>query len=183
MPEFAELHANAKIFSRQLARAYASQYSCGSLFLSCSPYLPNKQLMDYADLVELIANALEYYPSPGIETKKLVLIGIYVYLWYHYDSSLQQFFNRPLFNLLQEHLAINSLAELDKTTYRNSLRELSIFSSWVNENQNIVELQLIYDVIPAEMQGNLNAQRYAPYPEDSTLAKVLSSVMAIRHPF
>jgi hypothetical protein len=183
MPEFAELYSNARIFSQKLARAYANQYSCGSLFPSCSPSFMDKELMDYADLVELMADVLNYYPGSTTESKKLVLIGIYVYLWYLYDSSLHWFLNRPLLNLLQENLDIGSLSELDKITYRSSLKELSIFFSWVSENQNFVEIQPIYAAIPAEMQGNLNAQQYAPLPESSTITKALSSLMAIRYPF
>ncbi|CDZ78610.1 hypothetical protein BN59_02920 [Legionella massiliensis] len=183
MPEFAELQDSAKDFSRRLIRAYAHQYSAGAFFSTCIAFAPNTQLISYANLIEEIANGINFYLPANIETKKLVLTGIFVHLWYQYNSNLQWFLNSPLIKLLQECLCINSLAEIDKTTYRECLNALINFCSWVNDNQAFIEIQPIYDAMPAEMQGNLNSQRYAPFPEDFCLTSTLSELIVIKSPF
>ncbi|MDI9817664.1 MULTISPECIES: hypothetical protein [unclassified Legionella] len=160
MPEFEEIQQNAKNFSEKLSRAYARQRSFGSFFCTCFPSIPNAELAQAAYLIQQIAKCLDFYPNADRETKKLVLIGVYSYVWYQYDNTVQWFLNRPLLKLLQQDMKIDSLTRLDARIYNKSLSELSLFCSWVYEESNkFQELNDLYHAFPVNMQGNLYLQK------------------------
>ncbi|KTC85702.1 hypothetical protein Ldro_2027 [Legionella drozanskii LLAP-1] len=168
MLEYAELQNNAKIFPVRLAKAYAKQPLFGSFFTACFPtFIPNRVLTD-AQLIQQIAEGLEYYTDASITTKKLVLIGIYIYLWHQYDNNLQWLLNKPLLTMFQEQLGVNSLSSLDQTLYESSLDKLSDFSYWVFSNRRFRDLQALYEAFPAEMQGRIYTQRRNPPAEYSS---------------
>lgn len=173
MLEFTELQANAKIFPKRLAKMYAKQPSFGLFFTACfPPTIPTRVLND-ARLIQQIAEGLDYYTDVSIATKKLVLIGIYVYLWLQHDSSLQWLFNKPLLTLFQEQLGVRTLSSLDQTLYKSSLEELSDFSYWVFRNRRFRLLQALYEAFPADMQGKIYTQRRKPPAEYSSWASSL----------
>lgn len=176
MPEFAELQQYAINFPENLVKIYTKQCSTGSLFCACLPPVANTQQFTDALLIQHIARGVDYYSEASIETKELVLIGIFVYTWYQYGSNLQGFLNKPLLSLFQKILEIDSLAKLDRTIYENSLRELSNFSDWVYDNREYRELEPLYEVLPAEMQGNIHTQRNT-HPSDSSPWSSLSGLM------
>lgn len=168
MLEFAELQESAKIFPKKLAKAYAKQHSFGCFFTACFPAtIPTRVLTD-AQLIKKVAEGLEYYTDASIATKKLVLIGIHIYLWHQYDSSLQWLLNKPLLTLFQEQLGVRSLSNIDQTLYKSSLEELSDFSYWVFRNRRFRILQALYEAFPAEMQGRIYTQRRHPPSEYSS---------------
>ncbi|WED43802.1 hypothetical protein [Legionella cardiaca] len=165
MPMFEDLLRDAKNFSESLTRALATKYSCGSLF--CLPTLPSTELLNDAFLIQKTAECLCFYKGEthtGVtinqETKRLVLIGIYAYIWYQYDSALQWFLNKPLLELLQEHLGIESLSQLDIEIYKKSLLELENFCYWVYAKSNhYQQINSLFELFPTNMQGNLYSQK------------------------
>lgn len=177
MLEFADLQRDAKKFPEKLAKAYAKQSSFGGLFCTCLSPIIDTNLFNHAQLIKKVAEGVDFYVEASPETKKLVLIGIYVYLWHQYDTPLQWFLNRPLLNLLQVHLDLDSLVNLDRTIYENSLDELSNFSGWVFANREYSELKTLYEAFPPEMQGNIYTQRYTECSDGCSWGSTLSSLM------
>lgn len=167
MPEFVNLQQKAMALPARLRKAYSKYNTFGGLFCTCLPSMMNPQLLLDAQLIEQTAFCLGFYLNSQDQQdadpiKEAVLIGMYIHIWYQYDSSLGWFLNKPLLALLQEHLELESLTNLDKTTYKNSLEELGYFTHWVYENRNSYkELNHLYQAYPAEMQDRLDEQRNA----------------------
>ncbi|KTC84184.1 hypothetical protein [Legionella brunensis] len=167
MPTFEDLQQDARSLSESLTHALAKQSSFGSLFCTWSLSTPHKQLFDDAYLIQQTANCLDFYSGAthsghviNSHTKHLVLIGIYAYVWFKYDNTLQWFLNKPLLGLLQQHLGIESLSELDLEIYKTSLMELENFCCWVYEKSTqYQQTKNLFEAFPTNMQGSLHAQR------------------------
>ncbi|ASQ45424.1 hypothetical protein [Legionella clemsonensis] len=167
MPMYEDLQHNAKNLTVLLTHALGKQVTYGGLFCTCLPSLTNQQLFNDADLIQQIAECLDFYrgiTSAGKaitpHTRYLVLVGIYLYVWYQYDSLLQSYLNKPLLKLFQQHLGITSLNELKPEFYKACLEELDDFCNWVYEKSNqYQQTYKLFQAFPTNMQGNLHTQK------------------------
>ncbi|ARG97927.1 hypothetical protein [Legionella micdadei] len=178
MLEFAELEQNAKAFPSELVKAYKKKNSL--FFFPClAPVVPGYLLAD-AQLIQRIAENLRFYPS-SIQTKKSVLNGIYIYFWSQYNTTLQWFLHKPLFNLMKRNLGINSLSDMELSIYEESLDKLSDFSYWVFRNRHYHEMKLLFEAFPPEMQGNIYTLRHNPPSKIASWINVLPEMMTVAY--
>lgn len=196
MPEFATLQQNAKKMSGTLSRHFMSQQGCLSFF---SAIVPNNSALDDACTITMLANSLDdsndrklriyldrmfNHPVMTVQEfedfKTRVLLGIYIFKWANYNSSLVYYINKPLIELFQIGLEIQTLAELDEQMMNSSLKALSHYCSYVYENRYKQMFEDINnslgDTIQLEIHNTLceiNAENSSWY---SVYAKIVSTI-------
>lgn len=164
MPNFTRLQNKAMFLSRKLNKSYIEKH--GGIF-SCFPWCgPSEKIMDDVDLIMRTADCLDNYKVTDAE-KFLVLQGIYIYAWQHYEGNLQWVLNRPFLTLLSKHLEIDSLAVLDDTTYNESMGALATFCKWVFRYRQYTQFKELYEAFPADMQATIGASRVKQPAADS----------------
>lgn len=167
MPMYESLQHDAKNLTELLTRAFIRQFSYGGLFCTCLPTVTNQQLFNDAKLIQQTAECLDFYTGKtysGIiittHTRYRALVGIYLYIWYQYDNLLQSYLNKPLLELIKQHLGFNSLDQLEPEFYRACLEELDDFCNWVYEKSNqYQQTNKLFHTFPTNMQGNLHTQK------------------------
>ena len=163
MLEFSVLQRKAKCLPEKLIKIQANQHAY-RFFCVCIPSMDDKLLAN-AQLIQLTASCLDFYPDTSEKTKEKILIGIYAYVWYYYDNTLQSLFKPALIGLLKKHLGIETLTHLGETYYE-SLQALDVFCHWVFYNRKQAIINDLYKLFPPEMQGELYNQCQAS-PSDN----------------
>jgi hypothetical protein len=105
-------------------------------------------------LIQLVAEGLMHYTAK-IETKKNVLVGIYLYVWQNYQDPWQQWTNNPFLDILSEDMEVKSMKEMDHQDMTDSLKALREFCTWVYRNQMYTELSGLYKAFPADIMGRI----------------------------
>jgi hypothetical protein len=153
MPNFTRLQKKAMYLSDNLHTNYLQNYTCGGLFSSCFPREGlGEGIMKDVDLIQRTACCLNHYPEATDDKKFFVLQGMYIYVWQQYEGRLKRVFNQTFLTLLADHLAVNSLSEIDDITYTESIDELNNFCNWVFRHKQYAGLDELYNAFPADMQ-------------------------------
>ncbi|CEK11230.1 hypothetical protein [Legionella hackeliae] len=192
MPMYEDLQRDAKNFTALLTHALTKRATYGNLFFTCLPSpIANQQLFDDANLIQQTAECLDFYAGVthsgrtiDSNVKHQVLIGIYVYVWYQYDSLVQSYLNKPLLKLFQDHLGVSSLEQFEPDYYRSCLDELDDFCNWVFEKrEQYQQTNKLFQIFPTNMQGSLHVQKNAPGLSWGTLFSGLMTKVGIKSLF
>lgn len=151
MPEFAEFKQNALDLPRRLMRSYSQSTFCMGFFTSL---LPGSRTMQDAQTIKLLVDSLcperdsllpDYVkimsPHKIVDAndfqlfKCKVLTGIYLFMWSHYNSIVENSVYSSLIDLFRHDLGINSPAELSDKQFHDSLESLSRYASFIYENR------------------------------------------------
>lgn len=170
-----------------------SRQSCISFF---STFVPNSGALDDASTISKIAYSLEEtndkylqsyiekIPKCSIvnqsefeEFKTKVLIGIYLIKWSQYKSPVTYYLNKPLVELFQLDLGIQSPIEMDDMMVDASLHALSQYCSFIYENQHQPIYADLNQQLGATIQVVIHTVRNLKFTEDSSWYGVCTEVM------
>ncbi len=184
MPEFAEFLQNAKKLYRKLTRHFMSQQGCMSFF---SVLVPNNSALKDASTISKLAHSLEETDDKHLrsyiekipkcfivdqndfeEFKKKVLVGIYLIKWSQYSSSVTYYLNKPLVELFQLDLEIQSPIEMDEMMVDTSLQALSQYCSFIYENQHNPIYADLNQQLGATIQVDIHTIRNLKFTEDTS---------------
>ena len=128
-----------------------SQQGCLNFF---SAIVPNNSALEVAATISMLANSLDELNDKNLRSyvervtqnsnlsvkefeafKTKILLGIYFIKWSNYNSTVAYYINKPLIDLFQSDLGIESLTEMDDQMKDESLAALSQYCSYVYENR------------------------------------------------
>ncbi|MCL9685777.1 hypothetical protein [Legionella maioricensis] len=193
MPEFATLLQDAKNLYKKLARRFMSQQGCMSFF---SALVPNNTALKDALTISMLAQSLEETDDKYLlsyieklskssvinhdeveEFKTKVLVGIYLLKWSYYNSSVTSYLNKPLLELFQLTLEIQSPMEMDEWMVDESLQALGQYSSFVYENKHKQIYADLLVQLGAKIQVDIHTTRNLKFAEDSSWYDVYTGIM------
>lgn len=170
-----------------------SKQSCMSFF---SALVPNNSAIDDASTISLLAQSLEQSDDEAlknyiekipessfisheefIDFKARILVGIYLLKWSNYSSTMTYYMNKPLIELFQKDLGIESLADMDARVADASLEALSQFCSYVYENRRISLYADLSKQLGATIQLDIHKIRKDKVTESSSWSGVCIGVM------
>ena len=182
MPEFATFLQNAKNLYKKLTRHFMKQQSCVSFFAAL---IPNNGALEDACTISKLAHSLEEtddkyllnyiekLPKSAVidhkeieEFKTKVLIGIYLIKWSYYHSSVAHYLNKPLVELFQLDLEIQSPIEMDERMVDASLEALSQYCSFVYDNKHKEIYADLHEQLGAMIQVDIHSVRNLKFAED-----------------
>lgn len=173
MPTFTELQQLAHFLPSKLRKTYEKHYTLGGIFCPCMPSVVGSEVISDALLIHHTAKCLEFYPEAD-DIKLMVLTGMYIYIWQRYGGAMNYLMNKPLLDILGEHLEINSLVGLDRIFYQSSFDELDNFCNWVYLNRKFVELELLYNSFPTDMRASIHIQKNQQPTGETTFTNTIS---------
>lgn len=151
MPEFADFKQHALDLPRRLMCSNSQSAFCIGFFTSL---LPGNRAMQDAQTIKLVADSLrperdsmlldyvKTLSNHGIVDnhdfqlfKYKILTGIYLFMWSHYNSIVDNSVYSSLIDLFRHDLGINSPADLSDELFHDSLESLSRYASFIYENR------------------------------------------------
>lgn len=161
-----------------------SQQGCMSFF---SVLVPNNSALKDASTISKLAHSLEETDDKHLrsyiekipkcfivdqndfeEFKKKVLVGIYLIKWSQYSSSVTYYLNKPLVELFQLDLEIQSPIEMDEMMVDTSLQALSQYCSFIYENQHNPIYADLNQQLGATIQVDIHTIRNLKFTEDTS---------------
>lgn len=159
MPIYIDLLAKAKQLPEDLILTSQGGFEIKRFFTFFSPPVIHSQALIDARIIQKTAMCLDYYPDADDDKKYKALMGIYLFIWKQYDTTISWVLNDPLLTLLQNNLEIKALDELDETFVVQCYKELNNFCTWVfQKHDQFKELNSLYHAFPSDMQVNIQAQ-------------------------
>jgi hypothetical protein len=192
MPEFTTFLQNAKNLYKKLTRHFMKQQGCMSFF---SALIPNNGALEDACTISKLAysleetddkyllNYIEKLPKSAVDHKEIVefktkvLIGIYLIKWSYYNSSVVHYLNKPLVEMFQLDLEIQSPIEMDEWMVDASLQALSQYCSFVYENRHKEKYADLHEQLGSMIQVDIHSVRNLKFAEDSSLYGVYAGII------
>ncbi|WP_298626668.1 hypothetical protein [uncultured Legionella sp.] len=184
MLEFAIFKQNAMHLPRYLMRCNAKNMGCMGFF---SAILPSTGSIDDALTIQMIANSLSEendgvllnyvraFSKYGIVSdeefgafKSKVLVGIYLLMWSHYNSSVSSYLNNSFIKYLQMDLGINSIDEMDDELFKSSLDTLSYYCTFIYQNKENNEFSNLNKRLGISIQADIETVRQSRFIPDNS---------------
>ena len=193
MPEFARMMQNARLLSKRLKQSNSLQTGYVSFF---STLIPNGFAIEDALTIEMVAKILSEGNDVSLyayiqtidqfavttlknfkDFKGAVLIGIYLLLWSRNNSTVCSYMNKPLIQLFQKDLGVQSPTEMDPILFDSSLAALSKFSSYVYANRKLqrsfADLDQRFGV---SIQADIENLRYSRFIKEAPFCDVYEGI-------
>ncbi|KTC95819.1 hypothetical protein [Legionella erythra] len=148
MPDYKELLEKATTLPQNLVVAHDKRYSYVCMFFTS--VLCTQAYTD-ALLIQKTAVCLNHYKACD-EEKKLVLMGMYIYVARKNDGGLSLLGDNTLLQLLHAHLKIKSFSEFSADFIKECYTELDKFSDWVYQQREFEEPHALYTAFPHDMK-------------------------------
>jgi hypothetical protein len=194
MLKFTKLKQDAQDLSLSLTGSYCSQMGCFSFFSSFIPISSDLEdawtigmvarcmHSDYDTKLQRFLTCIMDSSEPNFEAllsfKCKVLIGIYLFVWSHYNSVPSNLKYKSLIRLFQHNLGIRSVQDMDEQVFQASLSSLSLYSSFIYEHR--LEHSLFDDLnkrLGPTIQADIETARNAQTHGSSSWLEVCSGVL------
>ncbi|WP_133138910.1 hypothetical protein [Legionella genomosp. 1] len=142
----------------------------GTFFGSCLPLNRiNIQHLNDAELLKLVAESLNFYKAASERLKFDILVGMYIFIWERHDTPVEWIWDKSLFNAMRNHLGVDDIHDLEREYYDRALLSLRHYFTWLNDNQNTVELNPTWLAFPLDTQSLIHALLCAE-PEEEKIS-------------
>jgi len=194
MPEFCDIQNNAKDLVLLLSNKFTKQQGCLSVFSSLSLQFGNQGAFHDAILIGKVAQCLDsdfdeflcaFLNKETNQThelskfKSLVLKGIYLLIGSRYNNSVSQYMNSTLVDLIQEHLNLKTMQDMDTELFNESLDALGVFSSFLFYNQKShVLYSEIYSKLGETVHVDIYNLRQIGFVENDSIGNIYNGVMS-----
>ncbi len=193
MLEFTSFLRDAKKLSEKVTKLFISKQGCIGFF---SALAPNNSAIEDAAVISLLAQCLEKSNDDAlknyiekipecsfisheefIDFKTRILVGIYLMKWSNYSSTMAYYANKPLIELFQQDLGIQSLEDMDVRIADASLEALSQFCSYVYENRHISHYADLSKQLGVTIQLDIHKVRKEKCTESSSWCGIYTGIM------
>ncbi|KGP63877.1 hypothetical protein EP47_06980 [Legionella norrlandica] len=193
MLEFSEFQQNALKLTDRLRKRCAPSVGCCSFF---SVFVSNSAAIEDAYTIKLVADSLNNendkkllnylrstakYPivthKDVKEFKEKVLAGIYLMVWSHYHSTVSNFMNRSMIELIQRDLQINSPRDMKDTLFDSSLAALSQYCSFAYQNRNERIYANLMQRLGKTIQADIHTVRFSRENHETSFYDVCKEIM------
>lgn len=192
MLEFAVLKQKAMQLPRKLMRYNAENVGCMGFF---SAIMPSCGSLDGAETIKKVAESLKDENNKDLREyvrsfskfsrvsdkefaafKSKVLVGIYLLVWSHYNSSVSAFLNKSFIEHLQTDLGVDSVEAIDDELFQSSLKNLSYYCSFVYQNRDKNEFFHLNKQLGISIQADIEKVRQSRCITDNSWFGVYSGM-------
>lgn len=185
MLDFERLVNRAKTFNTRFQEHSSHHVGCFGFF---SSFTQSDCVWDHAYLIQTVALLLDKESDNLLNSlkrinekpdllltdirvktfKTYVLIGVYCYIWAHYDSSILKYANQNLVNQIKNDLRnvfsefdfVDSIQDIDGDLWKLALHDFSVYCSHIySHSDNDIEYQTVYSLLGDDIEGTIQMMR------------------------